>query len=222
MSFYVFAVVDRPPSGRPGTGLRGALSLRRVGDAFAVVERRADVPPAEFGSLQRHQAVVKDLAERVPAILPVRFGTLLDGDALDEALHEREEDLADALNTVRGRVQFTWRRGKAGSKGPRGVGHSKAASVSAVSGAEYLRRAARAAKPAPPAAWRPVRSKLAPLIVAEQYQPATGKIPDSLYHLVDRDASLRYTEIARALVHANDAFAMTGPWPPFAFVPALL
>ncbi len=222
MSFYVFAVVDRPPTGRPGTGLSGALSLRRVGDAFAVVERRADVPPAEFGSLQRHQAVVTELAERVPAIVPVRFGTLLDGDTLDEALHEREGDLAEALDAVRDRVQFTWRRGNAGSKSSKASRPLQRAPDAAVSGAEYLRRAARAARPTPPAVWRPLRSKLAPLIAAEQYQAAAGKIPDSLYHLVGRDASLRYREIARALVHANAAFTMTGPWPPFAFVPALL
>jgi hypothetical protein len=236
MSLYVFALVDRPPSGRPGTGLTGPLSIHRVGDAFAVVERRADVPPAEFGTLQRHQAVVTDLAARVPAILPVRFGSLLNADALDDALDEREADLQEALAHVRDRVQFTWRglrgsRGSTGSTGSTGSGSgsgsasgssSSSGSGSALTGAEYLRRAALAARPTPPAAWRLVRGKLAPLVVDERYQQASATAPDTLYHLVPRDAMSRYETVAAALRHANPKLTMSGPWPPFAFAPEML
>ena len=55
MAWYVFALVDAVPSSRPGKGIGGALSILPVGDAFAVAERRADVPPVEFGSLEKHQ-----------------------------------------------------------------------------------------------------------------------------------------------------------------------
>ena len=221
MSLYIFALVDRPPSGRPGTGLTGPLSLRPVGDAFAVVERRADVPPAEFGTLQRHQAVVTDLASRVPAILPVRFGSLMDPDALDEALDEREDDLQAALAHVRDRVQFTWRgtRSPGGSRGSKG---SKVSRGSVLSGAEYLRQAAKAARPVPPAAWRVIRGTLGPLVVDERYQVASSSVPDSLSHLVSRDAVSRYGVLATALRHANPKISMTGPWPPFAFAPEML
>ena len=212
MAWYVFALVDTPPASRPGKGLSGPLGLRRVGNAYAVVERRADVPPAEFGTLQRHHAVVTKLADRVPAILPVRFGTLLDSDALEEALAERGDDIAEAFAVVRDRVQFTWRLARPGAR-PR----AKTTVPAPKSGAEYLRRAARASHPAPPASWRTVRSKLAPFIAAERYQPAAASMPDSLYHLVARDSSIRYATVGRALVHANSALTMTGPWPPFAF-----
>ena len=217
MAWYVFALVDAPPAKRLAKGLSGPLGLRRVGDAFAVVERREDVPPAEFGTLQRHHDVVTQMGEHVPAILPVRFGTLLDTDALEEALEERDEDLHAAFTMVRNRVQFSWRRHQ-----PRRPTARPSDARSAASGTEYLRRAARAARPAPPAAWRTIRAKLTPLIVSERYQPAGANLPDSLYHLVDRDHARRYATLAAALLHANPALTMSGPFPPFAFAAELL
>ena len=109
MAWYVFALVDAIPSRRAGKGLTGQLSIRELAGAFAVVERRADVPPLEFGSLKKHQQVVTRLARQVPAILPVRFGTLLEDEHLDEATRERDDEIAEAFDVVRDRVQFTWR-----------------------------------------------------------------------------------------------------------------
>jgi len=218
MPWYVFALVDAPPAKRPPRGLSGPLGLRRVGDAFAVVERRKDVPPAEFATLQRHQEVVTRLGTLVPAILPVRFGTLLETDALEEALAERDEDLDAAFAAVRHRVQFSWRRYQPRSRDRRAASDAPGD----LSGTEYLRRAARAARPAPPAAWRTIRAKLRPLVVQERYQPADARLPDSMYHLVERDASRRYQTLAAALRHANPVLTMSGPWPPFAFAAELL
>ena len=215
--WYVFALVDRPPRGAKGKGLSGALGLRRVPGGYAVVERRADVPPPEFGSLQRHQDVVTQLAARVPAILPVRFGTLLDDDAIEEALAERGDEIAEALESVRDRVQFTWRSPARSTRREPALRSRRPRRLEGeLSGAEYLRRVAKAAKGAPPARWRTLRGKLAPLIVSERYQPATAATPESLYHLVARDAVARYTTIAEAL-RQDGKLAMTGPWPPFAF-----
>jgi hypothetical protein len=223
MAWYVFALVDAVPSPRHGKGIGGALSMLPVGDAFAVVERRADIPPVELGSLEKHQDVVNRMAASVPAILPVRFGTLLERDALDDALAEREDELAGAFALVRGRVQFTWRKRGAGSEaGGAKRRTSDLFSLFGGSGTDYLRHAARAATPAPPAAWRPLRSKLAPLFAAERYQPATATLPESLYHLVDRASSVRYATLAGGLCHATPALTMSGPWPPFAFAPELL
>ena len=221
MPWYVFALVDTPPRGAKGTGLSGPLGLHPIPGGYAVVERRADVPPAEFGSLQRHQDVITDLSARVPAILPVRFGTLLDAAAIEEALAERGEEVAQALDAVRDRVQFTWRRkAKQGTRSASGAAAVRPAT--GTTGAEYLRRAAKAAKPVPPAAWRPLRSKLAPLVAAERYQAATAATPESLYHLVGRDTVGRYRTIAAALTHADGGLTLTGPWAPFAFAPGLL
>jgi hypothetical protein len=222
MPWYVFALVDGTPSGAKGRGLSGPLGLRKIPGGFAVVERRADIPPAEFGSLKLHHDVVAKLASRVDAILPVRFGTLLDADAIDEALDERDEEIADAFAVVRGRVQFTWRRAGSGKR-EAGSRKREAGSRKLVgSGTEYLLRAARAARPAPPAAWRGLRAKLAPLVAAERYQPASSALPESLYHLVARDKSARYSTMGAALRHAKPNLSLTGPWPPFAFAPELL
>src|SRR5689334_1521598 len=105
MAWYVFAIVDDLPGGAPGRGLSGRLGVRRVAGALAIVERRADVPPVEFATLAKHQAVVSRLADAVPAILPVRFGTLLESEEIEEALDERDEELAEAFDVVRNRVQ---------------------------------------------------------------------------------------------------------------------
>jgi hypothetical protein len=232
LPWYVFALVDAVPKGTPGKGLTGNLSLREVPGGLAVVERRADVPPMEFGTLQKHQAVVARLCERVPAILPVRFGTLLEGEEIEEVLQERDGEIAEAFSVVRRRVQFTWRhtkdtkeaketkeqrtkerKTKERVRDPRGE---------AETGTEYLLRAARAKSPAPPPAFRALRSKVAPLVAAERYQPAAAQLPASLYHLVDRSAIERYEVIGEAIAHASPGLRMSGPFPPFAFAPEIL
>ena len=220
MPWYVFALVDEAPAARPGRGLAGALASRAVPGGFAIVERRADVPPVEFDTLETHHAVVARIAQAVPAILPVRFGTLLEIEEMTEALEEREEEMAEAFAVVRGRVQFTWRRaarsvGRARSAGDAGKGRAAPSS-----GKEYLRRAA--AGPAIPAAFRPVRAKLRPLVAAERYQPATPSVPDSLYHLVDQSREARYRLAGKKLASASPSLRLTGPFPPFAFTPDLL
>jgi hypothetical protein len=219
MAWYVFALVDRIPSGQPGRGLGNRLTVRSIPGGLLVVEQRADVPPVEFGTLQKHQAVVTRIAERVPAILPVRFGTLLETSEIDEALDERDDEIAEAFDLVRDRVQFTWRtRRHEGAPAAR----ARRRSAAPQSGADYLRRAARAANPAPAAAFRAVRSKLRALVVRERFQAATATVPDTLYHLVERTAASRYGAAAAALLQDDSRFTMTGPFPPFAFAPEIL
>jgi hypothetical protein len=218
MAWYVFALVDRAPSRSMGAGISGPLSIRGVAGAFAVIERRADVPPAAFGTLHKHQAVVSRLARQVPAILPVRFGTLLERGELDEALEERDVEIAQAFDLVRDRVQFTWR---ASRRSPR----PSRPRDPVTSGTQYLRRAARLANPPPPAVFRPLRATLAPLAVRQRYQPGTATLPESLYHLVARDDVRRYAAAAAALSELPEPsvpLTMTGPFPPFAFAPEVL
>jgi hypothetical protein len=237
MPWYVFALVDTIPSGRPGRGLSRPLRIREFGGGFAVVERRADVPPAEFGSLRKHQEIVLRVASAVPAILPVRFGTLLDEEALDEALAERDQELREAFALVRHRVQFTWRRPapKRSNKvheGPTQPEYSApppdagsdpgAGTAPPGTGADYLRRASRAANPALPAAFRTLRDTLHAFVIRERFQPALAGMPDTLYQLIEKNAQTRYLAMADAIVLTNPAFTVTGPWPPFAFAPEVL
>src|SRR5579871_5564153 len=224
MAWYVFALVDDVPERGLGRGLSGPLRPRNAGGAVAIVERRADVPPGEFGSLRAHQAVVTRIAGLVPAILPVRFGTLLEDDALDDALAEREDDIREALAGVRHRVQFTWRRRSRPSRTqPRAkTAGATPGRATRTSGAEYLRHAARLANPLPPAAFRLLRDRTHGCVVRERFQPASGDIPDTLYQLIEKSAQKRYRELADAVMLTNPTLTMTGPWPPFAFTPETL
>lgn len=221
MAWYVFALVDAVPSGAAGKGLRGALSLRKLGGAYVVVERRADVPPVEFGTLKKHQEVVSRLAKHVPAILPVRFGTLLEPADLEAAVQERDDEIADAFELVRRRVQFTWRM----TPGRKADGERQKAPrrvTTPVTGTAYLRQAARAANPAPPAAFRGLRAGVAPLTVRQRYQPGTATLPEAMYHLVEQSEMRRYRAEAAAFSNTSRLLAVTGPFPPYAFAPEIL
>jgi hypothetical protein len=221
VAWYVFALVDDIPDRGLGRGLSGPLRPLRAGGAVAIVERRADVPPAEFGSLRAHQAVVTRVAGLVSAILPVRFGTLLEDDALDAALAEREDEIRDALAGVRHRVQFTWRRPRRRGRTPRRLATATQTEAMA-SGVAYLRHAAQLANPAPPAAFKALRDRTHAFVVQERFQPASGKMPDTLYQLIEKTAETRYRAMADAVMLTNPSLTMTGPWPPFAFAPETL
>ena len=220
MPWYVFALVDEGPIRPLGRGLGGPLRARPSAGAFAIVERRSDVPPAALGSMRAHHNVVSRLANRVPAILPVRFGTLLDEEGLDEVLADRDQEIAEALGLVRHRVQFTWRVGlsTAGKSGPA----RPSAAVADGSGADYLRRAAKAAAAAPPSVFRLLRDRLRAFVVRERYQPASTGIPDTLYQLIEKTSVDRYAAMADALILTHPALTVSGPWPPFAFAAELL
>lgn len=223
MAWYVFALVDRAPQKRAGRAFSAPLSFRQVAGAFAAVERRADVPPIEFGVLKKHNAIVARLAKLVPAILPVRFGTLLETDDLDDRLADRREELAAAFSLVRNRVQFTWRvKGRATRTWAGRPNVSEPQGLGIASGAEYLRRAAASVRPSPPSAYRPLQAALGPFIAARQYQRKTAATPDALYHLVDARNVRRYLAAAAVIVRKDSRLSLTGPWPPFAFAPETL
>lgn len=220
MAWYVFALVDKVPA-RRWRGLSAPLSFRRAAGVYAAVERRADVPPLEFGVLQKHQRVVCRLAAAVPAILPVRFGTLLEAEHLEEALADREEEIEEALDQVRDRVQFTWRIGLASQPPSSPSGASAAATArQGVSGTDYLHRLA--APVIPPRSLSFIRSHLRPLAVAEKYQRATSTVPQTLYHLVPRSGAEKYKRGAAVVRASHPGAVLTGPWPPFAFTPEVL
>ena len=211
MAWYVFALTDTAPAGRPVRGLRAPVSFRRMGGVFAAVERRADVPPPALGSLRRHQQVVDRLAARVPAILPVRFGTLLEARELREAVQTRQEDFEDALALVRDSVQFTWRAAQASSP--------STVQADARSGTEYLLRLAISGREG---ALRAIPKALRPLVVGERQQPATGALPAATYHLVRKRNAEAYVRAARHERARKRTLTFSGPWPPYAFTPALV
>ena len=215
MAWYIFALVDAPPRVPGGRGFTSPLLLKRLPGCFAVLERRADVPPIEMGALKEHDRIVADVWKKVPAILPVRFGTLLELAELREMLVEREEELADAFAVVRDTAQFSWRSLHESRPAPRPAPGRPA------SGTDYLRRAARADGGPVPGRYAVVRKALAPLIVRERFQRAIPPRPERLYHLVARRQAGTYASAGRQLV-TREMLAFTGPWPPYAFAPVIL
>jgi hypothetical protein len=217
MAWYVFALLDRPPSRRAGKGLAAPITVREFAGCLVAAERRADVPPVELGALNRHHAVVARLWNDTPAVLPVRFGTLLAGAEIAEALEDKDEELAEAFDLVRGRAQFSWRA----THRHRAPAAATIQRPEPMSGAEYLRRAARASTPPP--RFAPIRRRLKPFITTERYQPSGSALPETLYHLVDRESIDAYLAAAsRIPSSASSAPALSGPFPPYAFVPEIL
>lgn len=217
MAWYVFALLDRAPRTPIGGGLGGAVTLRDLGNSLAAVERRADVPPIELGALQAHHRVVAQLWRRTPAVLPVRFGTLLESDDLIEAVEGKDEELREAFALVRRRAQFSWRAPAARPRTARGAPRRPGESMS---GAEYLRRVARAATP--PARFSTIRRAMRAFVAAERYEPGRASMPEALYHLVDSKKAASYRAAALAIPEGAQAPTLSGPFPPYAFAPEIL
>jgi len=216
MPWYVFALLDAKPSRPTGKGLSGPITLREIGGCYVAAERRADVPPLELGALKKHHLAVARLWKGAPAVLPVRFGTLLESSDISDALDGRDAELAEAFDRVRGRGQFSWRAPRASRANSAAVNEPP----SPTSGTEYLRRAAHASTP--PARFSSIRRQLAPFIAAERYEPSRPALPETLYHLVDRKGIDAYLAAASRIRASSPAPALSGPFPPFAFVPELL
>lgn len=108
MALYCFGVVDRHasiPKSRKGIG-QAPLRLVPL-DGLAVVVNDVDPnQPMAAPALRRHLAVVDALFAGGP-VLPFRFGMVVaDESTLREQLGDRVEDLAGALQRLRGRVEF--------------------------------------------------------------------------------------------------------------------
>jgi len=229
-SLYVYALVGRAPRKLPETGVCGeALSTVEVGELRAVVGLVERAPPIDEAALRRHDAVVREVAAEVDSVLPVRFGTLVDeATALAELLEAHTGDLADALALVAGREQMTLRvfvDGRAKSHPPVSADPAPE-EAEAGPGARYLARLLRchrAARSVPEIA--ALRDALAPLVQAERLesQPRPPLVA-SVYHLIRRgDAPVYERVVERAPRLCPDArVTVSGPWPPWAFVPEVL
>ena len=129
-TIYVHALSDTPVMPWEEDDGRRIESIP-VGGLFAVAERRADTPAMTEAELQRQHAIVQRIAEAAPAVLPARFGSLVDESELTAIVRQRSTAIAAAFALVRGNVQMTIRFAVAGPKAPSGV---------AASGREYLLR----------------------------------------------------------------------------------
>jgi hypothetical protein len=218
MRLYVYALVDRK---LPTVRLHGhSIETIAVGDVLAAAERTDRAPAITEQALCEQHEIVRDLARRVPAILPARFGALLDREELEAIVSSRRAQLADALGLVRGCEQMTVRL-----IGQEPEAAAARRSISAGGpGARYLEaRRAAAGYPLPDAVeW--LHAAVRSLTVAAKAEPGQADVRAMLYHLIERGSSARYCR-ALAAVSADVApyvLKVSGPWPPFAFTPELI
>jgi len=225
MSQYVYALLAERPHGDAGPGLDAEpLRFVRIDGVLAAVGDMAAAPPVTPTTLRAHDAVVRRLAAAVDAILPVRFGTLVDGDerALADAVAGRAPRLREALALVAGREQMTLR--VFGNAAP--VGDVGPIASELGPGARYLEsRRRQTQRDADVPELAPMRSRLAALVRAERAQRHDAPpLVASVYHLIDRGGGAAYLDAvaASAAALAPTRAVATGPWPPYAFAPESL
>ena len=215
MTLCVYALalpVDRRIAVRGLGGER--LRAVSVGRVTAIVGELARAPRATPTALRKYSQVVQSLSERLPALLPARFGTCVqDLIELTFILQSRQQALLRNLRDVRGRAQMTGRI----VQSPTPAAGPSTLNASAGSGAEYLRaRAAAAASEREVVGFAPVRAAVRRWIRDERVEKK-GPIA-SVYHLVPRGQVERYRRtLEHAAREAGLRLTVSGPWPPYAF-----
>lgn len=220
-----------------GTGITGEPLEAVSCELLAVVAGRTPPQgPVDTEALRRHDRVVRDIAARVNAVLPARFGqTVVDRETLVDRIRPRAAELAAALDRVAGCRQMTLRIfGSAraftdetdafapGTEPPADEAGDRAA---AGPGARYLRARTHSLDfrlQLPGLA--PLCDELAPL-VRERRAKRVGRPPLLMtsFDLVPRGREREYLEtVARheqELARASLRVRPSGPWPPYGFAP---
>lgn len=218
----IIASRGAPQSFRSRNG--GPLRVVRERALAAVVTDRAGGRSPTAGTLRRYDRLMQELAERFPAILPVRFGTRMAEDELRSVLASRRSALTSALAHVRKRVQMTVRVVRRNSDREREVPVPPASrlppeggSERRLTGRDYLRSRARAAaarREVP--GFEPVRSAVARWVRDERVERRAGVA--SVYHLIPRSSADAYRRAAQTSAASLGVTAIvSGPWPPYAF-----
>ena len=174
------------------------LRIVRAG-GLGVVVAPASEGEVDADSLWRREALLEELMEQ-RALLPVRYGTLVEDDAAAAAaVAGRGEALAGALRRVRGAVELSVRAVAPGEPDEGSPG-------------EHLQ--ARAAHERTAAA---LHERLA--AAAREHARHDGRELLRAAYLVDRAEVDRFVSLVRGLQaeHGELSILCTGPWPPYSF-----
>jgi hypothetical protein len=211
---YVFALAGRKARSFSAAGHR--IEFVDAAGVYAAVERLEARPDVSEAALRTQHDIVAQVATRVDAILPARFGSFVDAAELERVVALRRDVIAEALALVRGRVQMTVRlfdpEGRPDPP-PRG---------NAATGTAYLegRRAAAAGRALPQA--EAIAAAVKDIVAAARTEPGHGRVAGTIYHLVDRADVGKYKRALSTLeASSGGGMTVTGPWPPFGFVPDL-
>lgn len=211
---YVYALTGTEIPPFPAGG--GDLESIDLGGVFAIAEPMAQAPAISEEALRRQHALVLSIAERADAVLPARFGSLLEPAELRRLVDLRRDLIRGALDLVRGREQMTVR---INDEQP---SRAAAQTPPAATGTAYLNQRRAAASgvglPGVEAVQRAVRE----LVAAERVE--RGRSFTNVYHLIAAGASDTYRSrlVETTLELVPLGLRVSGPWPAFAFVPELI
>lgn len=223
---YVHALIDGPvrgaDRGRAGHPRSMRIARRRielvsVGPLWAAVEQLERPPELSEGSLRSQHDVAVALARRFDAILPARFGAVLDRLELERVVKARRRRIQRAFDAVRGRAQMTVRI--FGAETP-ALGRARRPHT----GTLYLQSRRQAARVPLPASAFAIRRAVRPLVERERVDAGRGQVRATLHHLIVRGRAAEYRSLVRRVIEKQpfeDDVAISGPWPPFAFAPVL-
>jgi hypothetical protein len=219
-SLYVFALADR--KARPFRAAGHRIEFVSVDDVYAAVERVDERPAVSEAALRTQHEIVARIAAKVDAMLPARFGSLVDVQELERVVALRRDAIRDAFDLVRGRDQMTVRLFDAGVRAaPPSVVR---AGTDAATGTDYLQKRRQAAPMrARPPTVAAITAAVRDIVAAERFEPGEGRVAATVYHLIERAAVDQYTKRLTGLQSTlePEALRVSGPWPPFAFVPEL-
>ena len=212
---YVYALA---PHGLPSRMRLLGRQVRTVtiGDIDVVVGTPPARPEITTEALADQHALIVELASRVPALLPARFGSALTRAALRRVVEEHDDEIREAMDRVRGRRQMTVR-----VFGAPAVPHETGGA--AVSGTAFLQRRRELAHFEPPEV-EEIRRALGTHAADERVETGERGLRVTVFHLVSNERIDAYLADAALLRRALEPHrvVVTGPWPPFAFAPALL
>ncbi len=207
---YVYAIGDGVSRARV-VGLDGrAVERVTEGRLTAFVTRDMERPPEPTpATLGAHDEVVMSLMVD-GAVLPMRFGTVLRDDAdIRAVVRDRADELVQALDRVRGRVEL----------GVRAVWRGNHAEPPAASGGDFLRAKLRRR-----AAARMVAAEVHPRLAQLATDARCSLLPRddtplAAAYLVDRVRCGEFEAHAAELAEEQpDAeLVVSGPWPPYSF-----
>jgi Gas vesicle synthesis protein GvpL/GvpF len=212
VTFYVYALLQDP--GQRVTLPSHRLELVRFGDIAAAVERRRTRPAISERALRKQHRCVQQIHDVVDAMLPVRFGALVDRSELERVIDLRRTVLRRALRQVRGKVQMSIREFGRAADQPHVTGP-------AGSGTDYLRARAAASRPVLSPAADELRRAVRALVSAERLDSGRGALQFSIHHLVGRARLDDYKARVDRAIESAPQLVLSGPWPPFAFAPDL-
>lgn len=214
---YAYAITRERPVDLAGPWLIGHRGLAlvvadvelEVFTGLALDEPAEDSPLAVLA--RYHDTVVRAVFVHEP-VLPLRFGTVLDGpDAALKLLSARHEEAVDWLNRVEGRREWGVRV-RAAAREP--------ANLDAVSGTAYLaqRRERLAAADVARRGATAVHEALARHAAESKRSDLAGGLLLDAAYLVDTDREEDFHSEARRLAGELGLSAeITGPWPPYSF-----